>query len=89
MSGLSKRRIGFWLAPAGLLAVVVSPIPFVWENFGRFSLNPEYRARLAARDGPTYFHFGLVSHPRERPTGVRPLECVPTEQDAVCLFRLR
>jgi hypothetical protein len=75
------------LVPAN--AIVISRAPFLWEDFGRFSVTPEYAQGKQFGGSPVYFHFGLATSSDEWPAGMMPLDRVITADGAICLFRLR
>jgi hypothetical protein len=78
-----------WVSLVPANAIVISRFPFLWEDFGRFSLTPEYACGKQFGGSPLYFHFGLVSSSDEWPAGMTPLARVITADGAICLFRLR
>jgi hypothetical protein len=77
-----------WAATLPKNALVISRMPYFWENLGFYADLPGHPQGPEARNLPVYFIFGLVSDPREWPAGKAPERRVVTESGAICLFRL-
>jgi hypothetical protein len=77
-----------WAAYLPADAVVLSHMPYIWENFGKFSSIPELAKGKHFGNSPIYFHYGISSGSEEWPPGLQPQDRVVTEYGAVCLFRL-
>ena len=77
-----------WAAILPKNALVISRMPYFWENLGFYADLPGHPPGPEARNLPIYFIFGLVSDPREWPPGKTPERRVVTDSGAICLFRL-
>jgi hypothetical protein len=77
-----------WATTLPKNALVISRLPYFWENLGFYADMP---GRLPAPENlklPVYFYFGIASDPRDWPTGKVPERRIVTEHGALCLFRL-
>ena len=77
-----------WAAILPKKALVISHMPYFWENLGFYADMPGQPRSPEAANLPTYLVFGLVSDPREWPSGKMPERRVVTGSGAICLFRL-
>jgi hypothetical protein len=80
--------IRLWASEIPTGSIVVSRLPYLWENFGVYSSIPELNASTDS-SRPLFLHIGLVDGGQNWPAGAIPFRKVMTEHGAICLFRLR
>jgi hypothetical protein len=75
-----------WAARLPRDAVVISRVPYLWENLGVYTAQPEFAGGILEQTRNLYLHIGLFSTPAERASVENwPKQCVSTAAGEIWL----
>jgi hypothetical protein len=85
---LEHDTLLLWAAHMPEHSLVVSRLPYFWENLGFYADLPGLAAPPESFSVPVFLYFGIASGPQDWPPGLIPQRRIVTEHGALCLFRL-
>lgn len=87
---LEHEVVHEWAAEFSAPAIIISRAPYLWENFGAFTVSPEQaHGQQAGATRDRYIHYGLFDQSNElRPERELMVKSAATEHGEIALYRL-